>query len=196
VTSPANDERRRKSLESIERRLEELPNLSSVVTRLALMDPNSTGFTAQVEMLVREDPPLATRLLRYASKNGYPVRTIPQAIARVGARPLAELITSMSVQRVFVPSNLGQRNLWLHAIQVAVAARIYAQNRPELQTDPEEAYFAGLLHDVGRFVMFDRSPAELGQVDEIGWTTPDELITRNWGGTPARLGIYQRKSQP
>jgi hypothetical protein len=32
------------------------------------------------------------------------------------------------------------------------------------------------MHDLGRFVLYDRSPRELGRVDETQWSTPAELI--------------------
>jgi len=38
------------------------------------------------------------------------------------------------------------------------------------------AYLAGLLHDIGRFVLFDQSPEFIRAVDDLAWTTPTELI--------------------
>lgn len=42
--------------------------------------------------------------------------------------------------------------------------------------DPERAYLAGLLHDVGRFILFNIAPASLREVDEAEWQSPMELV--------------------
>jgi putative nucleotidyltransferase with HDIG domain len=90
---------------------------------------------------------------------------------------LVEFMQSFSVLEVFLPRTLGQRNLWIHALQTAVAARTVANLCPELEVPPERAYLAGLLHDIGRFVMFRESAAELGEIDEtMGWNSPHALV--------------------
>jgi putative nucleotidyltransferase with HDIG domain len=80
------------------------------------------------------------------------------------------------VQRVFVPTTHSQVRLWDHSIFVAVATQQVAELIPDLKLDPGVAYLAGLLHDVGRFVMFEHAPAELLKVDESNWQSPDELL--------------------
>jgi putative nucleotidyltransferase with HDIG domain len=42
--------------------------------------------------------------------------------------------------------------------------------------DPQQAYLAGLLHDIGRFVMFEHDPVDLEAVDCTHWETPEELL--------------------
>lgn len=161
----------------LDRRLDELPLLPAVLTRIVSMDPGAPDFAARVEELARLDPPFAARLLRLAASARGEHASIPEAIVRVGARPLAETVTALAVMRVFVPTTAGQRNLWLHALGVARTARCIAQlAAPRWQVAPERAYLAGLLHDLGRFVMYDRSPQELGQVDETAWESPAELV--------------------
>ena len=43
-------------------------------------------------------------------------------------------------------------------------------------TSEVAAYLIGLLHDIGRFVMFEHAAPELLEVDESNWETPEELI--------------------
>ena len=45
---------------------------------------------------------------------------------------------------------------------------------------PDTAYLAGLLHDIGRFVMMEHATDELQAVDESDWRTPDELIAADF----------------
>lgn len=41
---------------------------------------------------------------------------------------------------------------------------------------PDEAYLVGLLHDIGRFVLFQEAPEQLREIDESGWDTPTALL--------------------
>lgn len=179
MTSASNLAVRARLVETIEARLDELPLLPVVVTRLAALDPESTDFPEAVERLARLDPALAARLLHLTRTARFPIAGMPtvgRAINAIGARRLAETITSLAVMRVFVPTTPGQRNLWRHAVGTALSARRIAEMAAVPSVAPEQAYLAGLMHDLGRFVMYDRSPQELGRVDETHWSSPAELI--------------------
>jgi len=168
------------TIEDLERKLDALPMLPSVVTRLLSLRADDDDFFEKVVDVAREDPPLATRLLRLAnsasSAPASPITALPQAVTRIGARSVAGLVTSMAVLRVFVPTTDGQRRFWIHSIQAGVAAQTIARSVPKLGIAPEQAYLCGLMHDIGRFVLFEGAPEELGRVDETNWATPAELI--------------------
>ena len=93
------------------------------------------------------------------------VNTIPGAILRAGAHNLVNMILALSVVEVFVPHTRGQRNLWIHSIQTALAARGLAARRPDVGLGMEECFLAGLLHHIGRFVIFENRPQEMAQLD-------------------------------
>ncbi len=163
----------------IEDRIDTLPTLPTVVTEILGLDPVSDEFYLKLRELALRDPPFAVRILAVANSAMFstvaPVVSIPDALIRLGARHTAQLITSLSVMRVFVPTTEGHRNLWRHAIQVAVAARAIACRRPG-DVDPHLAYVAGLLHDIGRFVLFEHDPVDLDAVEKRHWMTPLELL--------------------
>jgi putative nucleotidyltransferase with HDIG domain len=86
------------------------------------------------------------------------------------------MILALSVVEVFVPHTRGQRNLWIHSIQTALAARRLAALRPDTGLGIEECFLAGLLHDIGRFVIFENRPEEMAQLDEADAASPLELV--------------------
>jgi HD-like signal output (HDOD) protein len=175
--SETESERRTRIRADLERRLDDLPVLPAVATQIASLDPSEGDFASRVEELARLDPPLTARLLRLCASGLSQPGSVSQAIARVGARPLAETITCLTVMRVSIPTTVGQRNLWIHAIGTALTARCIAELASlSWQLAPEHGYLAGLMHDLGRFIMYDRTPAELGQVDETHWASPGELV--------------------
>lgn len=169
----------RQTLAGLESRLERIALLPSVIARLTTINLDSPDATDQIIALTRCDPPLALRLLRHAnsSLNGdKPVTTIPEAILRVGSHNLAHTILSLSVIEVFVPHTRGQRNLWIHSIQTALAASRIAAICPEIGLGTEECFLAALLHDIGRFVIFEHRPDDMAQLDEADVADPRELV--------------------
>lgn len=169
----------RRTIASLESRLERLAVLPSVIASLAALDLDSPSATDEIVALIRSDPPLALRLMRLANspihgRGG--IDTIPGAILLAGAHNLAHMIVSLSVVEVFVPHTRGQRNLWIHSIQAALTARRLAELRPDMGLGPEECFLAGLLHDIGRFVIFEHRPQEMAQLDEADVDDPRELV--------------------
>ena len=166
--------------EHVEQHLESLPLLPIVVARMLALRIDDEDYFEKVLTLAEEDPTFALRLIRLSNSPvmapTVPVTTLRMAIARVGASHIAGLITSLAVIRVFVPRSQDERDLWVHAIQVAVGARELARELMLPGTDAEEMYLYGLLHDIGRFVMFDLVPDALRKVADYGWKSPEELV--------------------
>ena len=75
-----------------------------------------------------------------------------------------------------MPHTRGQRNLWIHSIQTALAARRLAALRPDVGLGMEECFLAGLLHDIGRFVIFEHRPEDMARLDEAEVSNPHELV--------------------
>ncbi len=161
-------------------KLKQLPMLPTVVSRMMILRVDSNSFQQDILKLIEEDPTFAARVIQLAnsafSHPSIPILTIKDAVVRMGSKSIANLVTSLSVLKVFMPSTDGQRNLWIHAIQVAVAAKQIALLSKHQVISPEEAYLCGLMHDIGRFVMFSESPEELARVDESNWKDPKELV--------------------
>ncbi len=172
-------ELQRKTIAGLESRIEQIALLPAVVGRLAALDLDSPNATDEIVALVRSDPPLALRLMRLANASiagGCVIETIPEAILRVGSRGLTNIILALSVVQVFVPHTRGQRNLWIHSIQTALAAHRLAALRPDMGLGMEECFLAGLLHDIGRFLIFENLPQEMAQLDEADVANPLELV--------------------
>ncbi len=77
---------------------------------------------------------------------------------------------------MFLPTKPNEISLWQHSVFTAFAAAKIAEILPELGVNPAESYLIGLLHDIGRFVMFEHAAPELLAVDESQWQTPEQLI--------------------
>ena len=183
------------TISELENKLEELPLLPTVIVRLLALDANDDDYFERVLELSQEDPTFALRIIRLSNSSTSapvaPITTLRDAVIRLGVKSVAGLVTSLSAVRVFIPTKQGEKNLWVHSIQVAVCAKIIAQIATKLKVNPEQAYICGLMHDIGRFVLFDQASEELNLVEESNWDSPEQLvITENelYGFNHSELG--------
>jgi putative nucleotidyltransferase with HDIG domain len=115
--------------------------------------------TNKVSALIERDPVLAAQVLALANSAAFARQqradSIRQAIAFLGAANLRKLLLTATSRRLF-SSRVPQvsdtlKTLWHHSLAVAV----YSQDVAGLThaSEPEAAYVAGLLHDVGQAVV-------------------------------------------
>jgi putative nucleotidyltransferase with HDIG domain len=168
------------ALDAMESKIDQLPLLPQVLVRILQISSADDDYFDQIDELARRDPPFAVRLVAMANSASSspvsPIETIKDALTRVGATVITNLVASLAVQRVLVPSAPSQVALWQHSIRVAVAAETIAALVPALKVDKGHAYLGGLLHDIGRFVMLEHASDNLLKVDESHWHSPEELI--------------------
>lgn len=176
VTEPAPARAR------IEEQLRSLPLLPVVVTKMLTLNRDAEDYFEEITQLAGQDPTFAVRLIRIANSSALAARSqitsLRSAIVRLGTAQIAALVTSIAVSRIFVPNSREARDLWLHSIQVALAARSLAVMGEKLDIAPDDAYLAGLLHDIGRFLLIDSRVDELTELVEYGWESPRMLLDR------------------
>ena len=183
------------TLERLESRVDQLPMLPGVVLSVLRLDPKTDTYFDELAALIRSDPSFALRLLRYAnSASVAPVQsitTVEHALMLVGYAGAVGLVVGHSAMRVFVPRHDWERDLWRHAIDVACLMQVLASSGAASALDPRDAYLIGLLHDIGRFIMYLEAPDDLRAVDETAWASPQALIEAEsaiCGFTHAELG--------
>ncbi|WP_229421935.1 HDOD domain-containing protein [Massilia aquatica] len=152
------------SLDDVVKRIRDLPSLSAVVVELlSSMDQEDID----VHVLggkIALDQSLTAKTLRLANSSFYgmssKVTTIHQAIAVLGFHSIRTLVTACAVTSSFPSNAAGGVNLqafWRHSVATAVCAKLLAVH---LKLNPETAFTAGLLHDIGTLVLATRFPAE------------------------------------
>ena len=122
-----------------------------------------------VGALISEDAGLSVRLLRMVNSAffGLPssVDTITRAVTVIGTRQLNDLVLMTSVVDMFdgIPNEVANMELfWQHSIATGVSARVLANYHRE--PNVERFFVAGLLHDIGRLVIFQKLPEETTEI--------------------------------
>lgn len=126
-----------------------------------LADPQSS--LVHVGAVIEKDPDLTARMLKLANSSfyGFPSRleTVSEAINLIGIQQVQDLITASSVVETFsgVSSDfVSMESFWRHSLACGIGARLLAIQKR--LPKPEKFFVAGLLHDVGRLVLYSQAP--------------------------------------
>ncbi len=143
--------------------VDKLVSLPDIYYRLeeVIVDPSST--TDSIAVLLRSDPDLCARMLRTANSAFYSfptkIDTIERAVSTIGLRQIRELVLVTSVVKAFEgfpSSQVNMASFWEHSIAVGIMAREIGQQAGI--PSASGFYIPGLLHDLGRLVMYLKLP--------------------------------------
>ena len=153
-----------------------LPAMPQILVQLMERCQADEIGLAELAELIAKDAAMTSKILRVANSSAYHRRTRPasleQSLMLLGIDMVKTLVISESVFQVF--GDLPQANapalrvFWKHSLLAAVTARLIAQkiDYPHV----EEAYLAGLLHDVGRLALLSLAPREY----TVNFSAPDD----------------------
>jgi len=146
------------------KRIEDLPSLSSVVAEFLELTRREFFTAKDFEVVLSKDQALVARLLKVANSSLYgrprSIHSIPEAVVLVGLDQMKRIVFSVSTEgltrtRLQNYHYEPQRGYWMHSTAVGLAARAIIEALPEKPLHAEEAFVAGLLHDVGKLIIDD-----------------------------------------
>jgi putative nucleotidyltransferase with HDIG domain len=143
----------------------DLPTLPIIAQRILTLTDDEDIGTQQLAKIIASDQALTVRILSLANSAYYghraQISTLWQAIVVIGWTMLKQVSLSVLICKALGPS--GNRvPFWRHSLMAANAAASTA-TRAKVQ-NPETAYVAGLLHDVGKVVLDVSLPDEYKEV--------------------------------
>jgi len=136
-----------------------LPEIPAIVAELnqVIDDPDSSAN--DIARVVSKSPSLVATLLKIVNSSFYSfhseIDSISRAVALIGASEIASLAIGISVISVFksIPKKtLDMRAFLRHSLACGLLSRIIAAHNNIVQT--EQCFVAGLLHDIGRVVIY------------------------------------------
>ena len=153
-----------------------LPAMPQILLKLLEHCQNDDGGMAELAELIAKDPGVASKIFAVANSSAYHRSGmkvgLEQSLAAIGTDMVKTLVISESVFQIF--SNFSHsngadlRSFWKHSLAAAVIARDIATRMQYPHV--EEAYLAGLLHDVGRLALLAAAPKEYA----ASFTAPDD----------------------
>jgi putative nucleotidyltransferase with HDIG domain len=152
-----------------------LVTLPAVALRIASMVDDAGSSANDIGREISLDAALTAQLLRIVNSPAFgqagKITTVSRAITVLGLRQVRDLTVGITVIHTFdgIDNQLvTMESFWRHSVLCAVAAGEIAARRGHDETP----FVSGLLHDIGKLVLFSRAPeperrALLMSVDSI-----------------------------
>ena len=156
-TTPTSDvaKYRQRVLQAIEN-LQPFPSVATNLFQLCQKDDQNV---AELVEMIECDPVIAMKVLSTANSPLYgysrQVASIQHAVVILGFRNVSRLAISFATSEVFSGGGKarGRQSLFYHSLGCASVARQLADEGGEI--DADLAYLGGVMHDVGKLVLFD-----------------------------------------
>ncbi|HLC26428.1 MAG TPA: HDOD domain-containing protein [bacterium] len=139
-------------------RVKDLPTLPVIVTKIMQIAKDEKSSAKDLGTMISRDPSISSRVLRLANSAFYgysrAITSIPQAVVVLGFETVKSLALSASVFDVLGRGDsrfFDREKFWLHSIGCAKACELLAKQ--VRFPDPDSAFVAGLLHDIGKVVL-------------------------------------------
>jgi len=166
-----------------------LPLLPEAVLKVRNILQDEEKGASDIAKVIGDDPTFSTTVLKIANsaqfKTGsFDIRSLPMAVQRLGGRKTLQLLIAISSKlHVQVKNKRLQtilRSTSQHSLLVAAAAQHLA--RLIGSADPEEAFLASILHDVGVQAVISAVPDELAELPEDACLSVIQTLHREMGG--------------
>ena len=166
----------------------------------ACKDPSCQA--KDVTSIIECDPGLSARVMKLSNSSLYgcsgKIKSINHAVVLLGMSTVRDIAISMAGAALFTQeSNCKElhHELWMHSLASACISRALCSHQNEV--DPNEAFLAGLFHDVGKIIFLDMVPDEYAPVflhrqsqfeddDEVSLVN---LETKLFGLSHSELGL-------
>lgn len=178
-------------------RLDRLPSLPAIYSRLVTLLDNPVTSTQAIGALISRDIALTAHLLKIVNSAFFGLaQRVDQpceAVAYLGMDTLKAVVLTAGIFEqwsVDPASGFCMETAAEHGQKVASAARLIAETEGASRAVADECFIAGLLHDVGKLVLACNLPdrfVPLAAVEKSDLLA-DEI--ENFGTTHAEIGGY------
>ena len=158
-------------------RLGTLPSFPAVYLELMKLMNTSTTAIDDLARVIMQDPSLTAKVFQVVNSAamGLPrrVHSAAEAVLQLGMNTVRSLALSAHVFDRFEKQTVrgfSARLLWQHLMATATLARKIMELEGGSETDIEDAYTAGLLHDIGKLMLADNVPKEFQQAMTLAQT--------------------------
>ncbi len=162
---PVTQEQREQAVANALKEISHIATLPEVTLRIIdlVEDPSSTA--QDLHEVISNDPALCSRILKVVNSSFYglpgQIASINRAIVMLGLNAVKNIAIAASLAKLFRGGELtpffSAKELWDHSNAVAIACKLLSDRLGMGLGD--EAYLAGLIHDIGIMVemQYDRS---------------------------------------
>jgi putative nucleotidyltransferase with HDIG domain len=176
-------EQREQVVASAIREISHIATLPEITVKIVELVESPKSTAQDLHKVISNDPALCSRILKVVNSSFYglpgQIASINRAIVLLGLNAVKNIAIAASMTKLFRGGQLtpqfSAKDLWVHSVSTAIAAKMIADKLKLGLSD--EAFLAGLVHDIGFMVelQFDRGKL-IETVQKTGLDT---------GGAPA-----------
>lgn len=159
-----------------------IPVFNPIALEVQKMGADENVSLSKIEATLVRDPALSAQILRMANSSMYSglsaVATLRQALSRIGSTQVVRLALAAAQVSLYQPRHplfkSRMSSMWKTAYASALGAAWIASRSGHTEM-AEQAFLAGLLHDVGKLVVM-RSIEKLVLEGKIEGPLPDSVV--------------------
>lgn len=162
----------RNRLRTIVNRTTELTPLKAVATKAIQLAEDERSATMDLAAVISSDQALTAKLLRLSNSAYYGyarrISNVREAVILLGMRTVRSVAISSAIIETFkLPEIEGfsQDLFWAHSVTVGLVAEAIARETKAAR--PEDAFTAGVLHDIGKLAMMLCEPQLFRQTVDL-----------------------------
>lgn len=160
----------RSNVEKVVARIGDLPAMPEIVTKVMQITEDPGVAVSDVSELIEQDPALTAKLLKVSNSSYYGMRqvvgTLKLALVILGVREVRNIVLGISVVDTLSDAStdrlLNKEGLWKHSVTVASFSKKLGIHL-DLSLQGED-FIAGLLHDIGKLVLWRQMQDEYIEV--------------------------------
>lgn len=162
---PVTEEQRHQVVENAIREISHIATLPEVTLRIIELVEDPTSTAQDLHGVISNDPALSSRILKVVNSSFYglpgQIASINRAIVMLGLNAVKNIAIAASLAKLFRGGELtptfSAKELWNHSNSTAIGCKMISDAAGMGLGD--EAYLAGLIHDIGIMVemQYDRS---------------------------------------
>ena len=175
-----------------------LPTLPHILLKLIDACRQDGENLNKVSRIIESDPSLSSKVLNLVNSAYYTlshkVKDMHQAVVIVGTNAIKNIAICASVYEAFNQTrgnaNFNLKSFWWHSLRCAVLAKFIAEKTG--YTHPDEAFLSGLLHDIGKLVLWINFPEQYEEALETCKDRHDLLpaVERRLGTSHSEVGAW------
>lgn len=177
--------------------LKALPPVPRLYAQLSqMLDDDSVGI-AEVAKLIESDPAMSAKTLQIVNTSffgiGRRITRVHDAVSRLGLEMVRNLAMMQEVYGAGAFDGLVQERLEAEAHHAMVVATLASRFFEADRNQRDDAFMAGMLHDVGKLVLWSESPDWETLIDELVADTGcerSEAEASILGADHAQVGAY------
>jgi HD-like signal output (HDOD) protein len=151
-----------------------IPTLPTVVDRMSTLLRNPETSAEEIGRVITTDQALASKVLKLVNSAfyGFPgkISTITHAVVILGFATIKNIVLTASIFKALKRNEKGLtgfnlEEFWLHSIACGAAAKSLSRSCGFVNAD--EAFIAGLIHDLGKIVFCQYLPKEFHRILQV-----------------------------